>query len=269
VPINSIIIIGSGNVATAMGIAFAQLGLHIQGVYSPTNEHVAKLASRLHTNCYKAINELPKDADLYLLAVKDEAIEMVSRQLVVDGLVVHVSGSTPLMALSSQKRYGVFYALQTFTKSNQPDFTNIPFLVEANNEPDAALLLALAGKLSTQVSMASTQQRQALHVAAVFANNFTNYLAVLAKQLLEQHHLPYELLKPLLLQTATNATQNNPELVQTGPAIRGDERTIHIHEQLLKDYPEWLTIYQLFTKSIQALNQQKKSVNSRFTNKHK
>lgn len=256
--INNVVIIGSGNVATCMGNAFAQLGLFIQGVYSPTAAHAAVLANKLQTVCYSAINAIPPDADLYLLAVKDEAVELVSNQLAVNGLVVHTSGSTPIQALSSQNRQGVFYALQTFTQNSQPDFANIPFLIEANNQPDEALLLQLAGKLSAHVSVASTPQRQALHVAAVFANNFTNHLAVLAKQLLEQHHLPYDLLKPLILQTAINITQNNPELVQTGPAIRGDERTIHIHEQLLKDYPEWLTIYQLFTKSIQALNQQKK-----------
>lgn len=255
--IQDVVIIGSGNVATCMGLAFKQAGIHISAVYSPTVTHASELAQKLDAECYNTLADLPQHADLYLLAVKDEVIGQVSSQLTVNGLVVHTSGSTPDHILQ-QKRRGVFYALQTFKKHAVVDFAEVPFLIEANSAADELSLLELAQKLSGNVRVASTSQRQALHVAAVFANNFTTHLAGIASHLLAQHHLPYDLLKPLILQTALSVTQYQPEDVQTGPAIRGDERTLAIHEELLKSNNDWLTLYKLLTKSIQEADNKKK-----------
>lgn len=255
--IKSIVIIGSGNVATCLGLAFVKLGLTVKAVYSPTRANAAELAQKLHAVYCATLAELPNDADLYLLAVKDEVIEDVSSKLHVSGLVVHTSGSTAIDAIQ-QPRRGVFYALQTFNKESEIDFTVVPFLVEANEEQDSQALLGLAKAFSNKVVLASTAQRQALHLAAVFANNFTNHLMGLSKQIVEHHQLSYDLLKPLILQTAINATQNNPSEVQTGPAIRGDERTLLIHEKLLRENESWLKLYQQITRSIQTTHKQKK-----------
>ena len=248
--IESVVIIGSGRAATCIGKALRQKGIEIVAVYSRNIHHARVLAKELNAFATDSIQNLPDHADLYLIAVSDEAIHGISQQLNVNGLIVHTSGSADLEALEHKKRAGVFYALQTFNKHIQPDFTEIPILIETNNNADGKLLKHLASRLSNRIYEVNSKQRQALHVAAVFANNFTNHLFGVARTLLENNNLPFELIVPLMQQTTENAIHNHPFDVQTGPVVRKDYGTIMIHIELLKDYPEYRQLYELLSQSI-------------------
>lgn len=255
--IQSIVILGSGNVATVLGKALKEAGLNISCIYSRNINHAKLLGGVLQAAYTSQANDVPSDANLYILAVKDEAIETISQQLNVKGLVIHVSGNTSMAVLKKHKRSGVLYALQTFNKNTDPDFSKIPFLVEALSAEDEGLLSELAHKLSSNVVPATSEQRQALHVAAVFANNFTNHLFVIARQIMDNNGLPFGLLQPLIQQTVKNALTNNSAAMQTGPAIRFDHQTIQSHLMLLKENPDAEKIYRLITESIQKFHPEK------------
>lgn len=248
------VIIGSGNVATCFAKAFVKKGVSIDAVYSRNLNHAKQLADKVGGIAINNFNKLPINADLYLIAVSDNAIENVSTQLNVNGLVLHTSGFTAMATLKNNKRYGVFYGLQTFNKNSKTDLDNVPFLIEASSLEDEKILKHFALSISENVQVANTDQRQALHVAAVFANNFSNHLFAIAKQLLEQHQLSFDLLKPIILQTAQNAVTHNPIDVQTGPVVRNDKATISAHLEVLKQYPEYRQIYELLSKSIRELH---------------
>lgn len=254
--IKSAIIIGSGNVATHLGKALKRAGITIDVVYSRDPEHAQQLASRLGAVPYTDLKLVPSHADLYLIAVKDTAIEEVSGQLTVnDGIVVHTSGITPIQILQMHKRYGVFYPLQTLTKNVEPDLKTIPLLVEANTETDRDHLLEVAAAISDKAFSITSEQRQFVHLAAVFANNFSNHLYAIAEQITQAHHIPFEILKPLILETARKVQDNDPISVQTGPAIRNDLPTIEKHLMLLQQTPEFRQIYELLSRSIRSLQE--------------
>ena len=248
------VIIGSGNVATCFAKAFVSKGISIVAVYSRNLNHAQLLADAVGGVATNNFNKLPAGADLYLIAVSDNIIESVSKQLKVTGLVVHTSGCTAMDALINNKRYGVFYGLQTFNKNTSTDLSHVPFLIEASNINDEKLLWQFASNISTNVQVANTKQRQALHVAAVFVNNFSNHLFAIAKQLLEQHQLSFDLLKPIMLQTVKNAVTHNPIDVQTGPVVRNDTDTIATHLEVLQKYPQYRQIYELLSQSIRELH---------------
>jgi predicted short-subunit dehydrogenase-like oxidoreductase (DUF2520 family) len=248
------VIIGSGNVATCFAKAFVNKGISIAAVYSRNLNHAQQLAAEVGGDAMNNFNKLPINADLYLIAVSDNVIENVSNQLKVNGLVLHTSGFTAMDALRNNKRYGVFYGLQTFNKNSTTDLNNVPFFIEASNLEDEKILWHFASSISRNVQVAKTHQRQALHVAAVFANNFSNHLFAVAKQMLEQHQLSFDLLKPIILQTAHNAVTHNPIDVQTGPVVRNDTATISAHLEVLQQYPEYRQIYELLSKSIREFH---------------
>lgn len=252
--IQSAVIIGSGNVATHLGKALKRAGVSIDVVYSREMDHAQQLAHMLGAVPYTDLKFVPSHADLYLIAVKDTAIETVASVLKVsDGLVVHTSGITPMEILHMHKRYGVFYPLQTLTKNVEPDLKSIPLLVEANSKEDQAELLRIAALISDKTFPITSDQRQFVHLAAVFANNFSNHLYAIAEQITQAHQIPFEILKPLILETARKVQEHDPQSVQTGPAVRNDIATIEKHLQLLQQTPEFRQIYELLSRSIRSL----------------
>jgi len=192
-----------------------------------------------------------KPADIYLMSVSDDAIAPLSKQLPFeDALVVHTSGSTDVNAIHPKNRGGVLYPLQTFSPDKSINFHEVPLCLEVSTATDAQALETLARALGNQIYWLSSEQRLALHVAAVFVCNFVNHLYVVGSEICKQHQLPFELLKPLIQETAEKIMILSPQQAQTGPALRNDLRTLGKHSQLLEGTP-YQPIYQLLTESIQ------------------
>jgi predicted short-subunit dehydrogenase-like oxidoreductase (DUF2520 family) len=242
-------LIGSGNVAQHLISTFLiATDIEIVQVYSrnPTTI-IPELDSKKIISNYSDL----KEADVYIIAVSDDAITHVSAQLPFENrLVVHTSGAAPLDSLNNKNRKGVFYPLQTFTKGKQVDFKKIPMCIEAMNHQDYSILEKVASAISDNVHTINSHQRKALHVAAVFVNNFTNYLYQLGNEICIENHVPFDILKPLILETAEKLLTLSPKEAQTGPAKRNDVSTIEAHESFLSNENQ-STIYKILTQSIQ------------------
>ncbi|GJM32773.1 MAG: hypothetical protein DHS20C18_17740 [Saprospiraceae bacterium] len=248
--------IGSGNVGHHLGLHLVDSGLDVLQVYSRTEAKAQPLAGLIKTTYTTNLEQINPTADLYLLAVSDSAIAEVAKALsfssTLSPLVVHCSGATPQTVLSEQfERFGVFYPLQTFTKERVVDFKQIPICIDANTVDDLKLLEHLAMQMGCPVYPINDEQRAVLHLAAVFVNNFANHLFHIGEQILSKDQLPFDLLRPLIQETATKVMQASPAERQTGPAIRGDQVTIQRHLQALETWPIYREVYELFTKSIQ------------------
>jgi len=248
----SVVIIGSGNVATHLGVGLFKAGHSILQVWSQSMRNAFALAEQVGAGATKVVSEIEAGADLYLIALPDDAIVGVLDKLNIgNSLIAHTSGTLPLSVLAKNDlRPGVFYPLQTFSKSKPLDLTPIPFCIEAEHKADEAMLVELAQGLSENVQLVSSEQRQHIHLAAVFACNFTNHLYHIADTLLQESNLSLNLLKPLIQETAKKIEHNSPEAMQTGPAIRGDAATLEEHLEKLKQHPELAQIYHLFSSRI-------------------
>ncbi|MBG6236342.1 putative short-subunit dehydrogenase-like oxidoreductase (DUF2520 family) [Pedobacter sp. CAN_A7] len=248
-----VVCLGSGNVATHLASAFKASGADLIQVYSKTLANAHALASVLNSQAIDNLQLLNREADLYLISVSDDAIAGLVGQLNwLKGLVVHTSGATSLSVFEDQgiSHYGVLYPLQTFSKSRPVDFQTIPLCLEAGTSEDLQTLHLAAATLSTLVYNVSSADRKLLHLAAVFACNFSNHLYHLSADLLARNHLSFDLLKPLILETAAKVQSAKPYDVQTGPAIRGDEATMNRHLELLQEEPVLTDIYKTLSKSI-------------------
>ena len=229
----SVLIIGNGNVAWHLFNAF--------------NTHKSITVSIINS---RALHAVPK-ADVTIIAVTDNAIEAVSKQIR-NTLVVHTSGFSSIDTLKNTTNKGVFYPLQSFTKGKKVDFNHIPICVEAEQKRDEKVLFYLAETLSCKVFKINSEQRKALHVSAVFVNNFTNFLYKTGNDICSRNNIPFDILHPLIEETAKKVAEISPEAAQTGPAIRMDAKTIQNHLFLLNKQEK--EIYNLITKSIQHGN---------------
>lgn len=244
-----VIIIGSGNVAQHLIHAFYKSKkIDLVQVFSRQKESIIPLLdSHKITDNYADLAE----ADLYILAVSDDAIAAVSSQLPFENrLVVHTSGSISIDLLDSKNRRGVFYPVQTFSKNVAVDFSEIPICLESENEVDFDLLEKVAYSISNKVLKITEIQRQALHVSAVFVNNFVNQLYQIGNEICLENNISFEVLKPLILETANKGTTLSPKEAQTGPASRHDNTTIERHLNFLSDENR-KNIYKIITQSIQ------------------
>jgi predicted short-subunit dehydrogenase-like oxidoreductase (DUF2520 family) len=244
-----ITIIGSGNVAQHLIKAFTTSEfVEIEQVFSRKKETLAQL---LDFN--KIVNDYTEltPSDLYIIAVSDNAIQEVSEQLPFQNqLVVHTSGAAALDILDPKNRKGVFYPLQTFSKAKDVDFSSIPICLEAENTFDFRVLETAAKSISSAVFPINSDQRKALHVAAVYVNNFTNHLYQMGQEICEEHQVPFDILKPLIQETAEKINTLNPIDAQTGPAKRDDSTTIKAHLDYLTNENQ-KNIYKILTQSIQ------------------
>lgn len=249
--IKRIVLLGSGNLATQLGPALVRNGVEVVQVYSRRITNARKLAKQLKCPATNKVEKIVTDADLYLFAISDGAIqalaENLSNQLSEKGsyIFAHTSGATPQLVFKGlNKNYGIFYPLQTFSKDRPADFSTIPFCIDGNRKNVRTSLTRLAERLSTSVSLITDEQRAVLHVAAVFVNNFTNALFGVGKEILDQHDIPFQLLTPLILETAKKVQDSPPLSMQTGPARRGDQKTIQRHLDLLDHQPAVGELYQ-------------------------
>ena len=245
-------IIGSGNVATHLAKALQHAHVEVLGIWSQQFENAELLANQVGAKAVNQISEIANDeSDIILISVKDDAIAEVVTQLKNHrGLIAHTSGAAALEVLNGNTNYGVFYPLQTFSKHKTLDFSQVPLCLEANNTQSLQQLKTLAALISKNIYEVDSEQRKILHLAAVFACNFPNYLYGVAQQLLAQHELDFDIIKPLIAETANKVQTALPIEVQTGPAIRNDEQTLQKHEDLLKGHSDWITIYKLLSEQI-------------------
>ncbi|WP_111892683.1 Rossmann-like and DUF2520 domain-containing protein [Acinetobacter sp. MB5] len=249
--------IGSGRVATQLVTALHKLGHQIQHIYSPNLSHAQQLATQVAAHAVNDLLQIDAEIDLLIIAVKDQAIAQVAEQLpeqLADVLLVHTSGSTDLNVLQKfHERCGVLYPLQTFSFEKSVDWSQVPLLIETHQSQDLCSLQNLAQQLSQRVYVYSSAQRLSLHLAAVFACNFTNYCYDMAKQVVDGASVDFGLLYPLILETADNATQFNPKDVQTGPAVRQDQKILQMHQELLQKQQrsDLAEIYQQMSHAIQ------------------
>ena len=251
---NNIVIIGAGRIAFHLGKRLRAKGMRITQVLNRSAGPAQLLADELRCDWSDDWSELHPDTDWVFIAVRDDAIAGVAAGLapfVRDALVTHTSGSTPGAVLAPYfERYGVFYPLQSFSRSRTPVWSRIPFCVDAQLDTDVLVLKRVAKVIGNLVYQVSDEQRAVLHVAAVFANNFANHCFAIAEKILEEKDLPFELLHPLMEETLNKALHESPSKMQTGPAARGDIDTIHRHLNWLEQHPDWREMYQTLSKCI-------------------
>lgn len=249
----NIVLVGAGNMATQLALALSNKGCEILQVYSRTIDSARLLAGRIGecTMYTNSIAEIVTDADLYIFSLSDSALPDVINQMQPNGaLWIHTAGSMPMDVFADKcARYGVLYPMQTVNKDRVVDWSDVPIFVEASNEDDTQYLVQLSQRLSNNVSSSNSQQRQSLHLAAVFACNFSNHMYAIAERLLNEQGLDFDVMKYLIRETEHKAESISPIDGQTGPAVRNDVNVMDKHLALLGDSPEG-ELYRLISKNI-------------------
>lgn len=251
----SVIILGAGNVATHLFKAFKKAdAIEIKQWYNRNLDFIEQFKHEVEiTNDIEKIVE----ADVYILAVSDDAIHDLSVKLPFsERFVVHTSGAMTLHQLDKKHDRGVFYPLQTFSKDVEIDFANVPFCLEVENKSNYEILNKLCESIGSPYYKINSEQRSSLHLAAVFVNNFVNQLYRIGHEITESTSVDFNILKPLITETARKIENLSPYRAQTGPALRHDKKTIKKHLKLLKN-EQHQEIYKLLTKAIQQTHDQK------------
>lgn len=254
--IKEIVFIGAGNLATQLALELQKSGLLIKQIYSRTDKSACQLANLLNVAYTSNIKNIVS-ADLYIFAVSDSVIKTLSEQINCEkAIFVHTAGSVDMSVFSAKREYGVFYPLQTFSKQRHLDFSSIPICIEAGSKNVEERLISLAKKISSKVELISSSQRKQIHLAAVFVCNFTNHMYTIGANLLESNNMSFELLKPLIYETASKIKELSPKDAQTGPAMRSDEKTINKHQDMLYDKVCLQKIYRFVSESISLEHKQ-------------
>lgn len=248
-----IVFIGSGNVATHMAVALKNSGNEIVQIYSRTNANANKLAEKVAAESVCELSRLNCDADLYIFSLKDDALSAVIKNMPkTTGIWIHTAGSVPMNIFEERMQNGscgVIYPLQTFSKERELDFSKVSLFVEGDSVDTEQILLSLAKSLSENVIVLDSENRKYLHLSAVFANNFSNHMYTLAYEILKKRGVPFNVLRPLITETAAKVMEMEPLKAQTGPAIRLDEKVINKHVELIED-EQMKNIYSILSKSI-------------------
>jgi predicted short-subunit dehydrogenase-like oxidoreductase (DUF2520 family) len=247
--------IGSGNLAWHLAPALDNAGFIVKEVYSRNPKHAEALTERLYQAEVKATLDFSTSpSSVFIIAVTDDAIKEIAQEIILpeEAILIHTSGSQPLSELqfAATTNTGVLYPLQTFTKSKKIDFKSIPIFIESNNEETNLALTTLAKSISNQIKKIGSEERKAMHVAAVFASNFTNHMITISKDLMENNGLSFEWLKPLILETINKSLTTDPAAAQTGPARRGDLEILDKHLEFLKEDDALAEIYKLVSQHI-------------------
>lgn len=248
-----IVVVGAGNMATRLSMALAESGYKIVQVYSRTEQSAQKLALQLggdvaYTNDIAGIYPY---AQLYIFSISDSALpEVVAQMPANDALWVHTAGSMPMEVFAYKTpHYGVLYPMQTVSREKPIDWSDVPVFIEASTPRGLQTIREVANSISQNVKEATSQQRRALHLAAVFACNFTNHMYAIAEKLLQDEGLDFDVMKLLIRETESKAEVISPRMAQTGPAVRNDVNVMQKHLHLLQDTPE-ATLYALISQNI-------------------
>lgn len=228
-----------------------RVGMTVGQIYSRTRDHAESLAKKVNCQWTCNLNEIIPDADLYIFSVKDAALpEVISHMKPNPGLWVHTAGSVPMQVFEGYtQRFGVFYPLQTFTKKRRVKLDGTPIFLEVSKPDDMKMLRKIAIALSGNAKEFDSEKRRRIHLAAVFACNFTNHMYTLAARILDGQGIPYDVLLPLITETAERISELPPAEAQTGPAVRLDKEVIARQVALLEE-PAMQTIYKLVSQNI-------------------
>lgn len=246
--------IGAGNVASHLALNLFASGVEIKEIWSRSDYSAFELSKEVKAKALKNLEDLDTQIDILILSVPDDHIEEVAQKLPRNINIVHTSGSVSLDVLShlNFKNSGIFYPLQTFTKERELDLDRVPFLLESDSREFMKQLETLAGEISSDVRHADSDERKTIHLAAVFASNFTNDLLGISNEILQEKDINLYILKSLIFETIQKALQSNPYAVQTGPAKRGDQKILENQiNQLKSDHQK--NIYQAISDHIASL----------------
>ena len=244
------VIIGSGNVAYHLAKAFTQNNIKVNQIFGRNEIELSKISNEFNIP-YSTQNL--DESELYIIAVSDSSVENVSELIKNENaLVAHTSGSLPKEILKGNYRKASFYPLTTFSKTKDLDYSKIPFFIEAENQIDEKTLFELASIISDNVENSDYEKRKYIHLTAVFACNFVNHLFARAKEISDSQDLDFNYFLPLINETVEKIKHLEPKSAQTGPAVRGDERVLKLHEELIKN-EEQLHIYKTLNESIKKM----------------
>lgn len=252
-----VVLIGAGNVAHHLAPALLKAGMNLCQIYSRSMESARELGMKTGITYTADLFAVYPDADIYIFCISDDALLPIFKGLRINNkaLVLHTSGSMPMNLFQPyRERFGVLYPLQSFTKKRDLDFKEIPLCIEASTPAVLKEVRELAEALALKVKEIDSEKRKHLHLAAVFANNFTNHLYGIAGKILEKEGLDFDMLRPLIFETAHKVMLITPENAQTGPARRGDESILSMHKNLLKTNKKLQNIYALMSDSIREAN---------------
>ena len=246
----NVVLIGAGHMAYHLGNAIKRSNNKLLKIINRSKESGERLAFELGCVFSTDFRDIPKETDVVIVAVKDDAVKLVANQVSCNGIIVaHTSGSVPMSALeNSSDKIGVFYPLQTMHRDAKVDMKEVPFCIEGNSKWNEGVLLELARSLSDNVQVLSSEQRKITHIAAVFACNFSNHFYALSDEILEKNGMSLDILKPLIKKTAANILTDHPKALQTGPAKRNDTKVMEEHLNLLPS--ELRKLYQDVSESI-------------------
>ncbi len=247
--------IGSGNLAWHLAPMLDNAGYSVQEVYSRDLKNAKALVAKLYQAEVKdSLDFSDSSSTVFFICVSDDAIEEIVQEIILpeNAILVHTSGSKPLniLAYAATSKIGVFYPLQTFTKQKKVDFSEIPVFIESMEDETSSTLQKIAKAISKKVEVIDSSKRVALHIAAVFASNFTNHMLTISKSIMEASRLQYEWLKPLIAETISKSLAIGPEAAQTGPAKRGDFEILDKHLALLQNDEQLAELYKLISQHI-------------------
>lgn len=245
-----IVVIGTGNLAEHLAISLFNNGLCVSQIFGRDIQKAKKIAKKVDAEAVNVFEDIQKNAYLYLLCISDSALPDVIKNIGFEpNLIVHTAGSVSVNILNKFANYGVFYPLQTFTKGRDVNMKNVPLCLEANTDANFEKLNNIANKISDKVIKINSIQRKQCHIAAVFACNFTNYFYTIAADLLAEQGMSFDIIKPLIRETAEKAISINPKKSQTGPAIRKNNDIINNHLQQLTN-KDWKKLYSFVSECI-------------------
>lgn len=247
--------IGAGNVAWHLAPALENAGHYVKEVYSKTGKSAIKLIGNLYDAQLKEnLDFSDSPAQIFVLAVPDDAIKSVAQEIVLpeQSILVHTSGTKGIdeLGYAAASANGVFYPLQTFSKVRPVSFEKIPFFIESDNKQATDILSTMAKSISKSVNFVSSEQRAQMHLAAVFACNFTNHLLRISQDLMAASKLDFDLLRPLIAETIEKSINLSPSEAQTGPAKRGDVETLDKHMEMLSNNESVQEIYRMVSQHI-------------------
>ena len=243
-----IILLGAGNVGCHLSKAFNK-STQIDLVQWYSRDYSSLSYNNIDTEIINDLSKI-KSADIYIISISDSYVGEVSKKLNVSGkLVVHTSGSLDLSIIDQKNRRGVFYPLQTLSKNKEIELAKVPMCIESENNKDLALLETISKHIGCKTYKTDYNERKILHLAAIFSNNFVNHMFTIAKEILDEKNLDFNILKPLINETVDKIHKLDPENAQTGPAVRNNNEIIVNHIKSLKK-DDHKKLYELMTKLI-------------------